>query len=174
MVRADSPGNKGREVPVPADLVDSLRDLASFHNKDYYQRLMDISRQRIGQVMKDAAREVGTDPGRACLHAFRHTYGRSCVLRGVPIPVLQKWLGTLRRSTRRGTWSWLGRLTSGWPGCEPHLLATSTKLVKPITRGVVKTPVCGPRERGSTSSSEQEFRRPERAELAASASMCFW
>ena len=26
-------------------------------------------------------------------HAFRHTYGRNCVLRGVPIPVLQKWLG---------------------------------------------------------------------------------
>ena len=33
MVRADSPGNKGREVPVPADLVESPHDLASFHNK---------------------------------------------------------------------------------------------------------------------------------------------
>ena len=30
---------------------------------------------------------------RAHPHAFRHTYGRNCVLRGVPIPVLQKWLG---------------------------------------------------------------------------------
>ena len=33
VVRADSPGNKarkGREVPVPADLVESLHDLASF------------------------------------------------------------------------------------------------------------------------------------------------
>ncbi len=96
VVRADSPGNKakkGREVPVPADLVESLRDLASFHNKDHYQPLMDISRQRIGQVMKDAARRVGMDPNRAHPHAFRHTYGRNCVLRGVPIPVLQKWLG---------------------------------------------------------------------------------
>ena len=37
MVRVDSPGNKvrnGREVPVPADLVESLHDMASFHSKD--------------------------------------------------------------------------------------------------------------------------------------------
>ena len=96
VVAADSPGNKGRkgrEVPVPADLVDSLRDLASFHSKNHHQPMLNLSRQRIGQVMKDAAREVGIDPARAHPHAFRHTYGRNCVLRGVPIPVLQKWLG---------------------------------------------------------------------------------
>ena len=96
VVRADSPGNrakKGREVPVPADLVESLRDLASFHSKDHYRPMMDISRQRIGQVMKEAAVQAGIDPARAHPHAFRHTYGRNCVLPGVPIPVLQKWLG---------------------------------------------------------------------------------
>ena len=42
--------------------------------------------------MKETAREVGIDPARAHPHAFRHTYGRICVLRVVPIPVLQKWL----------------------------------------------------------------------------------
>ena len=96
VVAADSPGNKGRkgrEVPVPADLVESLRDLASSHSKNHHQPMLNLSRQRIGQVMKDAAREVGIDPARAHPHAFRHTYGRNCVLRGVPIPVLQKWLG---------------------------------------------------------------------------------
>ena len=49
--------------------------------------------QRIGQVMKEAAVQAGIDPGRVHPHAFRHTYGRNCVLPGVPIPVLQKWLG---------------------------------------------------------------------------------
>ena len=96
VVRADSPGNKarkGREVPVPADLVESLRDLASSHSKDHYQPMLNLSRQRIGQVMKDVAQQVGIDPARAHPHAFRHTYGRNCVLRGIPIPVLQKWLG---------------------------------------------------------------------------------
>ena len=96
IIRADSPGNKarkGREVPVPADLLESLRDLASFHGKDRHRTMLDLSRQRIGQVMKNAAVQAGIDPARAHPHAFRHTYGRNCVLRGVPIPVLQKWLG---------------------------------------------------------------------------------
>ena len=96
VVRADSPGNKakkGREVPVPADLVESLHDLASFHNKDRQRPMLDISRWRLSQVMKETALEVGIDPARAHPHAFRHTYGRNCVLRGIPIPVLQKWLG---------------------------------------------------------------------------------
>ena len=52
---------------------------------------MDRLRRRPGD--ENAAREVGIDPTRAHPHAFRHTYGRNCVLRGVPIPVLQKWLG---------------------------------------------------------------------------------
>ena len=54
MVRADSPGNKakkGQEVPVPADLVESPRDLAAVHRNDHYRPMMDIPCQRIGQVM---------------------------------------------------------------------------------------------------------------------------
>ena len=50
VVRADSPGNKarkGREVPVPADLVESLHDLESFHNKDRQRPMLDISRWRL-------------------------------------------------------------------------------------------------------------------------------
>ena len=96
LVRADSPGNKarrGREVPVPADLLESLRDLASFHSKDRDRPMLDITRQWVGESMKRAAVNVGMDPARAHPHAFRHTYGRNCVLRGVPIPVLQQWLG---------------------------------------------------------------------------------
>ena len=68
VVPANSPGNKARkgpEDPVPADLLESLRDLASFHSMDHCQPLIDISRRRIGQVMKEAGRQVGIDPGRA-------------------------------------------------------------------------------------------------------------
>ena len=78
---------------MPADLVESLRDLASFHTKDRYQPMLNLSRQRIGQVMKDVAQQVGIDPARAHPHAFRHTYGRNCVLRGIPIPVLAEMAG---------------------------------------------------------------------------------
>ena len=76
-------------IVVPADLVESLHDLASFHNKYRQRPMLDISRWRLSQVMKETALQVGIDPARAHPHAFRHTYG----LKGVPIPVLQKWLG---------------------------------------------------------------------------------
>ena len=55
--------------------------------------MMDMSRQWVGQVMKRGSPRAGIDPARAHPHAFRHTYGSNCVLRGVPTPVLHKWLG---------------------------------------------------------------------------------
>ena len=91
-VRPEAPGNKackGREVPIPADLVESLADLAAFHSKDRSRPMLDISRQWVAESMKRAAADAGINPARA----LRHTYGRNCVLRGVPIPVLQQWLG---------------------------------------------------------------------------------
>ena len=54
VVQADSPGNKakkGQDVPVPAGLVESLRDLASFRRNDHYRPMMDIPCHRTGQVM---------------------------------------------------------------------------------------------------------------------------
>ena len=93
VARADSPGNKarkGREVPVRSDLAESMHDLASFHNKDRQRPMLEMSRWRLSQVMKETALQVGINPKRAHPHAFRHTYGRNCVLRGVPIPVLRR------------------------------------------------------------------------------------
>ena len=54
---------------------------------------MEISRQAIGQGMKKAAESAGVEPARAHPHALRHTYGRHCILQGVPVNVLQQWLG---------------------------------------------------------------------------------
>ncbi len=95
-VRPEAPGNKarkGREVPVPGDLLESLAGLASFHSKECSRPMLDISRQWVGESMKRAAVAAGIDPARAHPYAFRHTYGRNCVLRGIPLPVLQQWLG---------------------------------------------------------------------------------
>lgn len=92
-VRPETPGSKGREVRIPADLVESLADLASFHSKDRNRPMLDISRQWVAESMKHADADAGIDPIRAHPYALRHTYGRNCVLRGVPIPVLQQWLG---------------------------------------------------------------------------------
>ena len=95
-LRPEVTGNKskkGREVPIPEDLVESLGDLASTHAKDRTKLLFDVSRQWVSKSMKEAALESGLDPARAHPHALRHTYGRNAVLAGVPTPVLQAWLG---------------------------------------------------------------------------------
>ena len=95
-LRPEVTGNKskrGREVPIPSDLVESLGDLASIHAKDRQRPLFDVSRQWVSKSMKEAAVEAGLDPSRAHPHALRHTYGRNAVLNGVPTPVLQRWLG---------------------------------------------------------------------------------
>ena len=95
-LRPEVTGNKskkGREVPIPDDLVESLGDLASVHAKDRARSLFDVSRQWVSKSMKEAAVSAGLDPARAHPHALRHTYGRNAILNGVPTPVLQQWLG---------------------------------------------------------------------------------
>ena len=95
-LRPEVTGNKakrGREVPIPPDLVEALGDLASIHAKDRQRPLFDISRQWVSKSMKEAAVAAGLDPARSHPHALRHTYGRTSVLNGVPTPVLQSWLG---------------------------------------------------------------------------------
>ena len=81
------------EVLVPADLLESLADLKFFHRRDRDWPLFDISRQWVSRSMKEAA--AGIDPVRAHPHITKHTYGQNVVLRGVPTPALQSWLGHL-------------------------------------------------------------------------------
>ena len=103
---------------MPADLVESLRDFASFHSKDHHQQMIDISRQRIGQVMKEAAWQVGIDLARAHPHAFRHTYAATACCEAFRSPCCRSGWGTPPWSTPNATWSWPGRTTSGLAGCE--------------------------------------------------------
>ena len=118
--RPEVTGNKakkGREVPIPDDLVEHLADLASSRAKDRQRPLLDVSRQLVSRSMKEAAVEARLDPARAHPHALRHTYGRNAVLSGVPTPVLQQWLGhqSLAETERYvhlagGHHSWVKRL----------------------------------------------------------------
>ena len=58
---------------MPADLVESLADLVSFHRRDRHRPLFDISRQWVSKCMKAAAATARIDPARAHPHALRHT-----------------------------------------------------------------------------------------------------
>ena len=100
-LRPDVLGKKakrGREVPVPADLVESLANLKSFHrrDRDRPRPLFDISRNWVSKSMKEEE-AAGIDPAKDHPRALRHTYGRKAVLRrgadsrapglaGTPVP----------------------------------------------------------------------------------------
>ena len=134
VIAADSPGNKGRKVPVLADLVESLGDLASSHSKNHYQPMLNLSRQQVGQVMKDAAREVGIDPPGPTPTLSGTPTAATAFCEAFRFPCCRNGWATPRWSTRRGMWSWPERITNGWLGCKPHMLATSPKLANPTTR----------------------------------------
>ena len=62
---ADIVGNKAktaREIPIPEDLVEILRDRASGETRARNRPLVELSRQAVGQGMKKAAAEVGIEP----------------------------------------------------------------------------------------------------------------
>jgi integrase len=66
-LRPDVLGNKakrGREAPVPADLVESLADLKSFHRRERNRPCFDISRQWVSKSMEEEAVAAGIDPAR--------------------------------------------------------------------------------------------------------------
>lgn len=95
-VPADVVGNKakqGREVPIPDDILEFVRDRCAGKVRVHNDRLVAVTRQSVGQGMKRAATAAGIAPSRAHPHAFRHTYGRHAILSGVPINVLQQWMG---------------------------------------------------------------------------------
>ena len=57
-LKPDVPGNnakRGRDVQAPADLVESLANLASVHRRARHRSLFDISRQWVSKSMKGAA-----------------------------------------------------------------------------------------------------------------------
>ena len=57
-LKPDVPGNnakRGRDVPVPAHLVESLANLKSFHRRARHRPLFDINRQWVSKNRKAAA-----------------------------------------------------------------------------------------------------------------------
>ena len=121
VVRADSPGNKarrGREVPVPADLVESLHDLASFHNKERQRPMLDISRWRLSQVMKEVALEVGIDPARATPMPSAIPTAATACSAACRSPFCRSGWATSPSRTPSATSSWPELTTNGLVGCK--------------------------------------------------------
>jgi integrase/recombinase XerD len=81
-----------REVPAPAELFDALREAHSF--EDPGAQLWPLSRGRawrlVKGIMSDA--EIAAGP-HATPRGLRHSFGLHAIRSGVPLNLVQRWLG---------------------------------------------------------------------------------
>lgn len=82
-----------RCVPINGSLTGILGSYIAQEGLRGRDRLFGITRQRAFQVVKEACHKTGIDRDRSHPHTFRHSFAVHCVLSGVPLPVLKKWLG---------------------------------------------------------------------------------
>lgn len=89
-----------REVPVPLWLLDELATLArSRHEKEDF-RLWPLSRSRAWALVKSVMQEAAIADGRhATPKGLRHGYGLHAIRSGIPITLVQRWLGHARLTT---------------------------------------------------------------------------
>jgi len=88
-----------REVPLPPDLLDRLRsthmlDGGHGHDAQDDRKLWRLSRSRAWQIVKAVMADAGIGTGpHASPKGLRHGFGIHAIRSGVPINLVQRWLG---------------------------------------------------------------------------------
>jgi len=89
-----------REVPVPSDLLNALEDVHGISTREPDERLWPLSRCRAWQLVKLVMAEAGILPGiHATPKGLRHGFGLHAISSGVPLNLVQRWLGHARMET---------------------------------------------------------------------------
>lgn len=82
-----------REVPLPPDVISALR-LVHGADPSSTKRLWPWSRSRAWQIVKAVMADAGTEGGpHASPKGLRHGFGLHAIRSGVPINLVQRWLG---------------------------------------------------------------------------------
>ncbi len=82
-----------RIIPLKGDFLGQLGAYIGHEKLSGTDKLFPITRQRAFQIVNQACCKAGIYRDRAHPHTFRHSFAVHCVLSGVPLPVLKKWLG---------------------------------------------------------------------------------
>jgi integrase len=82
-----------RAVPVRPALLGELARHIAGAGIGTGTRLFPLTRQRVHQIVRRAARKAGVPEDRAHPHTLRHSFAVACVLARVPVLVLAEWLG---------------------------------------------------------------------------------
>jgi integrase/recombinase XerD len=89
-----------REVPVPADLLNEIETAHGISEAPPDRRLWPWSRSRAWQLVKIIMTEAGIAPGiHATPKGLRHGFGIHAISSGIPINLVQRWLGHARMET---------------------------------------------------------------------------
>jgi integrase/recombinase XerD len=89
-----------REVPVPQSLLVLLHCVHRFEERDPSAHLWTFSRTRAWQIVKEVMARAGITKGlQASPKGLRHGFGLHAVQCGVPLHLVQRWLGHARMET---------------------------------------------------------------------------
>ncbi|QCO58170.1 site-specific integrase (plasmid) [Pseudorhodobacter turbinis] len=106
--RKDSSGEQKavyRSVPVPPEYLDTLNTAHGIREAQKSRRLAHVpiwalSRVRIWQIVKGVMIEAGiADAPHRSPKGLRHGFGVNAVVKGIPLHMLQKWMGHAQLST---------------------------------------------------------------------------
>lgn len=82
-----------RIIPIQGSLLGLLGAYIASNELKRDDFILDITRQRAFQIVKETVLKSGFDEERAHPHTFRHSFAVFAVLSGVPILVIKNWLG---------------------------------------------------------------------------------
>lgn len=89
-----------REVPLPPDLLERLDQVHGLDSSSADRRLWSFSRSRAWQLVKGVMDEAGIVSGpHATPKGLRHAFGLHAIRSGVPINLVQRWLGHASMTT---------------------------------------------------------------------------
>jgi integrase len=89
-----------REVPVPATLLSLLEETFGLRARAATARLWPLSRSRAWFLIKRVMADAGIAPGiHATPKGLRHGFGLHAVRSGVPLNLVQRWLGHASMTT---------------------------------------------------------------------------
>jgi site-specific recombinase XerD len=89
-----------REVPVPASLLNALEDVHQVSGRSRDERLWRLGRCRAWQLVKAVMQQAGIADGvHATPKGLRHGFGLHAIRCGVPLNLVQRWLGHASMTT---------------------------------------------------------------------------
>ena len=83
--------NKFRMVPVPDEFIKVIGDLLDMSASN--DRVWQWGRTKGWQVIKRVMSSAGIEGPHACPKGLRHGFGVAAIRRGVPLNLVQRWLG---------------------------------------------------------------------------------